>query len=126
AGRRDVLGLVGEPLGERRAAQPRSTLRERRLDGGADRVGDRPDPRSILGGQPTDPAQDRREAALLAEDIELQGFEGGDVRARRDRRERVGAGSLAVAGGGSWRGVSRWRVRSARSTSVLPCRALES
>jgi hypothetical protein len=56
--------------------------------GGFDRlahgVRERPDLGSILRRQPTDPAQDRSEAALLPEHVELERFERRCVGRSRD------------------------------------------
>ena len=98
AGRRDVDRLGGQAAGQRRAAQGRAALGERRLDRAADGVRDGADPRPVVGRQRADAAQDRRQPALLAEDVDLERLERGDVGARGDRRQGVVAQGLEVAG----------------------------
>ena len=80
------------------ATQSGAPLGERAFDRVADRVGDRADLRAIVGRQRADPAQHGREPALLAEDVELERFERGDIRGGRDRRERLRLEGLQVAG----------------------------
>ena len=57
-----------------------------------------PDPRTVLGRQGADPAQDASQAPLLAEDVELERLERGDVRRGRDRGQRVRLERLEIAG----------------------------
>ena len=64
----------------------------------ADRVGDGADLGPILGRQGADAAQDAGQPALLAEDVELERLERGDVRGGRDRGERLRLERLEVAG----------------------------
>ena len=97
AGQRDVERLGGEAPGQRGAAQLCPALGQGGLDRAPDDVGDRTDPRAIIGRQPADPAQDRGEPALLAQDVELERLERGDIRARVDRREDVVAERLEIA-----------------------------
>ena len=71
------------------SAEPRSlrpALGQGGLDRAPDDVGDRTDPRAVIGRQAADPAQDRGEPALLAQDVELERLERGDIRGRVDRR----------------------------------------
>src|SRR6185436_19004729 len=75
AGRRDVDCLVTQARLELTAAQRGPSLGQGGFDRLAHRVRDRPDLGSILRRQPTDPAQDRSEAPLLPEHVELERFE---------------------------------------------------
>ncbi len=77
---------VGQAPGQRGAAQLRPALGQGGLDRAPDDVGDRTDARAIIGRQAADPAQDRGEPALLAQDVELERLERGDIRGRVDRR----------------------------------------
>ena len=98
AGRRDVGGLGGEPGRELGAAETRSSLGQRGLDGRADLVRDGADLRAILGGQRADPAQDRRELALLAQDLDLLDVERRRVRRAGGRRDGARPQRLEVGG----------------------------
>ena len=88
---------VGEAPGQRRAAKRRAALGEGGLDRTADRVRHGPDPRPVVGRQRADPAQDRGQAPLLAEDVQLERLERGDIGARRDRRQGVVTERFEVA-----------------------------
>ena len=57
-----------------------------------------PDLGPVLRREGADPAQDARQPALLAEHIELEGLELGDVPARGDGGEGLVAQRLEVAG----------------------------
>ena len=98
AGRRDVDRLGGQAGLELAAAQRGAALGQRRLDGRADRVGDGADLRAVLGRQPADAAQDRRQSALLAEDVELERVERRGVRRSSDRASASRLQRLEVAG----------------------------
>ncbi len=77
---RDVDSLGREPGCELGAPEPGSRIPQRRLDGQPDLVGHRPDLGPILGREAADPAQDRRQPALLAEHVDLERVERGRVR----------------------------------------------
>ena len=82
-------------------AEPRSVgaaLGEGGLDVAADGVGDGADARPVVGRERPDPAQDGRQATLLAEDVDIERLERRDVAGRRDRREGVVAQRLEFAG----------------------------
>ena len=98
AGRRDVDGLGRQATGQGRAAQVGAALGEGGLDVAADGVGDGADARPVVGRQRPDPAQDGRQATLLAEDVDIERLERGDVAGRRGRREGVVAQRLEFAG----------------------------
>ena len=98
AGRRDVDRLGLEPARQRRAAQDGAAVGERALDGHPDGVGDGADTRPVVRRERTDPAEDARQPALLAEDVELERLEGGHVRRGRDRRQGLVAQRLQLAG----------------------------
>ena len=111
-GRPGVVTSTGSAASRSVSAEPRRSrpaLGEGGVDGRPDAVGDGPDPWSVVGRQCADPAQDAGQAALLAQDVELERLEG---RRRRGSRRRTASASS--------RRASRSRVRSARSTSVLP------
>src|SRR6188768_256539 len=61
-----------------------SRARPGRFDRGPDIVRDGAHPWAILAGERADAAQDAGQAPLLAEDVEFDGLEGGDVLARGD------------------------------------------
>ncbi len=79
---------------EPRRSVPRSA--RARLDVAADGVGDGADARPVVGRQRPDPAQDGRQPALLAEDVDLERLERGDVagapRSTRGRRRAAPRG----------------------------------
>ena len=97
-------GVVTSTASDRRRASssaPRrsvAAIRQGGLDRAADDVGDGADPRPILRRQRADPAQDGREAALLAEDVQLDRLERRHVGGARDRGERLVAQRLEIAG----------------------------
>ena len=86
-----------------------AALREGGLDGDPDGVGDGADLGPVVGAERADPAQDAGEAALLAEDVELERFERRRVRGGLDRAERVVA--AASRGRGSGRRGPRCSLR---------------
>ena len=90
--------LGREAPGQGGAAQVGAALGEGGLDVAADGVGDRADARPVVGRERPDPAQDRRQPTLLAEDVDVERLERRDVAGRRDRREGVVAQRLEVAG----------------------------
>ena len=61
----------------------------------AARTGSRPRrPWPVLGRERADPAQDARQAALLAEDVELERLDGGHVRGGRPTAMEAGQHAL--------------------------------
>jgi hypothetical protein len=82
---------------QRRSAQVSPAIGERGLDRVADVVGDGPDARPVLGREAADPAEHRGQAALLAEDVDLDRLERGDVGGGPDRGERLVAQRLEIA-----------------------------
>ena len=97
ARRRDVERLGGEAPRLRGAPQVRAPRRERPFDGRTNRVRDCADPWPVLRRQRADAAQDGGQATLLAQDVELERLEGGDVAHRGDRGEGVVAERFEVA-----------------------------
>ena len=98
AGRRDVDRLGREARRELGPAQARRRAAEGGLDRRPDGVGDRADLGPVLGGQAADPAQHRGQAALLAEDVELERLERRACPGRPRSRQRVVAQRFEVAG----------------------------
>jgi hypothetical protein len=98
AGRGDVDRLGGQARLELRAPERAAALAERTLDRLADRVGDGADLGPILSRQRADPAQHRREPALLAQDVKLEGLESRDIGGGLDRRECLRPEGLQIAG----------------------------
>ena len=74
-GRRDVLRLGGEAALERDRLEARAACGDGRLDRLADRVGERADPRPVLGREGADAAEQRAQLALAAEDGRLDGLQ---------------------------------------------------
>ena len=70
------------------SAEPRRSAQGERQERSRDRtahgIGDGTDPRPIVGRERADPAQDGGQAALLAQDVELERLERRDVGARGD------------------------------------------
>ena len=100
-GRPGVVTSTASARSRTSSSDPRSSVaarRQGRLDRPADLVRDRSDARSILGRQRADPAEDRRQAALLAEHVQLERLEGGHVRGGFDGEQRLVAQRLQVAG----------------------------
>ena len=80
-------------------AERRPPLRDRALDLARARVfATAPTFGRSSAGQRADPPQDARQAALLAEDVELERLDRGDVRRGGERRRGLLGEGLEVAG----------------------------
>ncbi len=101
--------LRAQTLPELRVAEDAAPLANRAFDRGSNAVGDRPDRRPVVGRQCADPAQDAGQAALLAEDLDLEDIDRRHLRRSLDRRARFGGERLQVVGElGQIHGSDRW------------------
>ena len=99
AGRGDVDRLGGQAVASSPARRTAPRSASAAFDRGPDLVGDRADPRPVLGRQAADSrAGPPVRRAFLAQDLDLERLEGGRVRGGRDRRQRPVAQLLELAG----------------------------
>ena len=96
--RRHVEPLGAEAGLELSVAERRPPGRDGLLDAAPNGVRDRPDVRTLLGRQRADAPQDRGQAALLAEDVEVERVERREVRRGVNGRPRLGRQRVEVAG----------------------------